>query len=261
MLGFKLGIVHGGIHGAQRGARQAVPPAPVPLRGPVLPAEHNALPRMRIRSQLFQSLQDCGRVFHPGRGRERNLIVLLLPVQLIRQGTLFQTDKTTSICAGPYASIPQYQKRRHINVFQSLPDSPAHRHPFGIQHVHPLRPVADENILSLPEDGRHEVFRQHFGISLTRNGRLPRSGTIQITILLGIIPAAQETPGADAVAVRQAGPGAYQYLVFFRTGQNIADIGRQPVPIRLVRLPGKLLAVPVPRRLHVLPLHVPRLAR
>ncbi|WP_418383714.1 hypothetical protein, partial [Akkermansia sp.] len=137
---------------------------------------------MRARSQLFQPPQDCGRILHPGRGRERNLIVLLLPVQLIRQGTLFQTDKTTSICAGPYASIPQYQKRRHINVFQSLPDSPAHHHRPRIQHVHPLRPVANENILSLPEDGRHEVFRQHFGISLTRNGRLPRSGTIQITI-------------------------------------------------------------------------------
>ena len=53
-LGFEFGIAHGGIRGAQRGTRVPVLPAPVPFCSPVLPPEHNILPRMRIRPQPFQ---------------------------------------------------------------------------------------------------------------------------------------------------------------------------------------------------------------
>ena len=113
---------------------------------------------MRIRSKLFQPLQDCARVFLPARGWERYLIILLLPVQPVRQGTFFQAYKSAPICPGPGASVPQHHERRHIHVFQPLPDSLAHVHRSGIQHIHSRRPVANEYIRSIPEDGRDKVL-------------------------------------------------------------------------------------------------------
>ncbi len=256
-LGFKLGIAHGGIRGAQRGTRVPVLPAPVPFRSPVLPPEHNTLPRMRIGSQLFQSSEYHRRLLHLRRTRERNFIVLRAPVQLISQSPLFQANKTPPICPCPDAPVPKRQQGRDIHVFQPLSYSLIHRHFFSIQHIHSLHPVADENLLSLLDNGRNKIFRQHSGIRLSRNRGFPCGRTIQITVFLGIITPSHITPRTDAVTVRQPRTGTHQNLILIRTSQHIADIGRQAITIRLVRLTGELPVVPVPGGLNILPLHIP----
>ena len=203
-LGFEFGIAHGGIRGAQRGTRVPVLPAPVPFCSPVLPPEHNILPRMRIGPQPFQPSEHHRRLLHLRRTRERDFIVHLFPVQFISQSPLFQTNKAPSVCRRPNTPVLKRQQGRNIHVFQPLPYSLIHRHFFSIQNIHSLHPVADENFLFLLDNGRNKIFRQHSGIRLPRHRSLPCGRTIQMVVFLGIITPSHITPRTNAVTVRQA---------------------------------------------------------
>ena len=147
-----------------------------------------------------------------------------------------------------------------MGPFQSFPQSLFDLHRVGIQHIHPLCPETDENILPVSGKGRHKILRQQARISLGRNGGLSCGGSIQAVVLAGVIPAAHKIPGTDAVAESQPGAGSRQYPVLIHANQNIAGIGRQPVAKRLIRLADKLVLVPEPWSLHRLPLGISGLA-
>ena len=211
---------------------------------------------MRIGPQPFQPSEHHRRLLHLRRTRERDFIVHLFPVQFISQSPLFQTNKAPSVCRRPNTPVLKRQQGRNIHVFQTLPYSLIHRHFFSIQNIHSLHPVADENFLSLLDNGRNKIFRQHSGIRLPRHRSLPCGRTIQMAVFLGIITPSHITPRTNAVTVRQAWAGTYQHLALIRTSQNIADIGRQTITIRLVRLTGELPVIPVPGSLNIFPLHI-----
>ena len=126
------------------------------------------------------------------------------PVQFISQSPLFQTNKAPSVCRRPNTPVLKRQQGRNIHVFQPLPYSLIHRHFFSIQNIHSLHPVADENFLSLLDNGRNKIFRQHSGIRLPRHRSLPCGRTIQMVVFLGIITPSHITPRTNAVTVRQA---------------------------------------------------------